>query len=346
MKDVTTIGIDLAKNVFHLHGINASGKEMFKKRVSRGKLMEFVVNLPKCAIAMEACSGANFWGRKFRDCGHEIKVMSPQYVKPYVKTNKNDWRDAEAIAEASTRPTMRFVPIKEVVHQDMQSLHRIRSHYLKQRIATSNHIRGLLGEYGEIIAQTLGAMLKEIPLILGNTENELSIPMKEEISTLYEHLIYLESKVSSLEKRIKKCAKDSEKCTRLMQLKGVGPHTATIMEATFSEPHLFKNGREASAYLGLVPKQNSTGGKDKLQGISKRGDRYVRYLLIHGARAALRVWSTQEIKTPIQKWALELLTRKSFNQVAVALANKNARIMWSLLSSNEGYESKEFKNAN
>ena len=333
--NVKVIGIDLAKNVFQLHGIDEKGKVVLQKKVSRTKLAEVMVNLPPCLIGMEACGGAHYWARKFSSFGHTVKLMSPQYVKPYVKTNKNDAADAEAICEAVTRSNMRFVPIKSEEQQDIQALHRIRSRLVQDRTALANQIRGLLQEYGIVIPQGITHLKKKLPDIIQSSDAWLT-PIRQEIfADLYKQLISMEEKIHAYDTRIHKLCRESEVCQRLIQVPGVGPMTATALVAAIGDAKVFKNGRQMSAWLGLVPRQCSSGGKNILLGISKRGDRYLRSLLIHGARACLRHLCHKV--DALSQWVKKLIQRRGYNKACVALANKNVRIIWALMSHNRQY---------
>lgn len=337
MSDIKTLGIDLAKNIFQLCGVNEAGKIVLTKRLKRKDFSAFIANLPPCLIGMEACGGANYWARKFQTFGHTVKLIAPQFVKPYVKSNKNDQRDAEAICEAVTRPTMRFVPIKQVEHQDMQMLHRIRSQAIKQRTALSNQIRGFLAEYGLVIPKGLSHIRKNLPNILEDAENELTANARELFSEQYEEFKKLDKRVKLYDSKIDEAAKRHEACQRLMEVEGIGPLTATILWSTITDPSLFKNGRGVAAFLGLVPKQRSSGNKTVLLGISKRGDRYLRMLLIHGGRTVIKYAHQQ--KTKRQRLIANKVERSGINRTAVAVANKNARIAWALLSRGEVYRS-------
>jgi transposase len=305
MKDIKVLGIDLAKNVFQVHGVNAAGKGLLRKRLSREKLIEFMTNCSPCLVGIEACGGAHYWARLFTSMGHNVKIMSPQFVKPYVKANKNDAKDAEAIAEAVTRPTMRFVAIKTTEQQDVLLLHRSRELAIKQRTAQSNQIRGYLAEYGIVIAQGLHN-IKKLPEILDGHDDKISAQ-----------------------------AKTDSRCVSIQDIEGVGPITASAIVATIGDPAVFKNGREVSAWLGLVPKQQSSGNKVVLGSITKRGDRYVRMLLIHGARAVIKTCGNKTDNK--SEWVNKKRLRSSYNSVAVALANKNARTIWAMLSTGESY---------
>lgn len=335
MEKVTTIGIDIAKNVFQLHGINDHGKVILNKKLSRAKLKEFMVNLPSCLIGMEACGGANYWARQFQGYGHTVRLMSPQFVKPYVKSNKNDDKDAQAIAEAVRRPTMRFVPIKQVAHQDIQCVHRIRERVVHNRTALSNQMRGLLAEYGVVVAEGIPKLRKELPLILEDATNELTDSGRELFSELLQELKELDKQISEYNRKIQRIYDKDETCQRIGKVEGVGPITATAMIAAVSDPRVFKNGRQLSAWLGLVPRQNSSGGKTVLLGISKRGNTYVRTLLIHGARSVLIKCGNKKDRRSL--WLLKKEKTRGFNRACVALANKNARVIWALMAHKTEY---------
>lgn len=335
MEELTVVGIDLAKEIFHLHGADAKGRKVFSKSIRRGKLAEYIATLPKCLIAMEACGGAHYWARKFRKSGHDVRLISPQFVKPYVKSNKNDPIDAEAITEAAMRPNMRFVPIKQVWHQDMQMLHRIRERLVKQRTAVSNEIRGLLIEYGITIPKGMSQVRDKLPLILGDGDNELSDMGRELICELGEEMRMLGKELDKYEIRIKNIYEGNDRCQRLGEIKGIGPVTATALLYAMSDPHLFKNGREFAAWVGLVPRQRSSGGKQVLLGISKRGDKYLRKLLVHGARAVVRTVGEKNDRR--SRWIRKKKESRGYNRASVALANKTARIAWALMATGERY---------
>lgn len=337
--NITTLGIDIAKNVFHLHGTNAQDKVELKKRMRRKQVLDFVQKLPPCLVGMEACGGSHYWARKFRAYGHTVKLMAPQYVKPYVKTNKNDYNDAEAINEAVSRPSMRFVGIKSIEQQDIQALHRVRSRLMQMRTALSNHIRGLLMEYGIVVEKQIGHLRKGLPLILEDASNELSGDMRALFAELYEELVELDKRIKQKDKAILAVHRESELCQRLGEVEGVGPLTATAFISAVGDAKMFKRGRDCSAWLGLVPRQYSTGGKTILGSISKRGDRYLRTNLIHGARSVI---SNVEGKTDARsRWIQQLKARVGMNKACVALANKNARILWALMTSGDGYRLSE-----
>ncbi len=334
--NITTLGIDLAKNVFQLHGVDAQGKVMLKKKLNRSGLSDFVAKLPNCLIGMEACGSSHYWARKFQSFGHTVKLMSPQFVKPYVKSNKNDEKDAEAICEAVTRPNMRFVQIKQLEQQDMQCLHRIRSQSIKNRTALTNQIRGLLSEYGIIFPKQIQNVKKLLPDIISDQTNALGDYARTLFGELYSDFIMLNNRIKKYDQEIAALSKANKDCQRIEKIPGVGILCATAIVAAISDPTLFKNGRELSAWLGLVPRQSSSGGKQNLLGISKRGDNYLRCLLVHGARAVL--FNSKNKENPTNKWVIALKERKGANKAIVALANKNARIIWALLVKQEEYK--------
>jgi transposase len=286
---VTTIGIDLAKNSVHAFGVDANGETVFSRKLSRGALSAFIAQQPPCRIAMEACGSAHHWARTFQGFGHEVVLIAPQFVKPFVKNNKTDAADAEAICEAAQRPRQRFVPIKSIEQQDIQAIHRMRSQVISQRTALVNQARGLLAEYGIVMPQGRAAAMRRLPEILEDAENRLSERFRAELHGLLEELRHLDARVTHDDTQIQSIADASESVQLLRTIPGVGPLVATALIATLGENWgLFANGRALAACLGLVPRQHSTGGKPRLLGISKRGDVYLRQLLIHGARAMMR----------------------------------------------------------
>lgn len=332
---VKMMGIDIAKNNFQLHGVDDTGKAVLKKRLTREKLAAFASNLPHCMIVMESCGGANYWARVFIRYGHSVKLISPQFVKPFVKTNKNDANDAEAIVEAASRPSMNYVPLKQVEQQDIQSIHRVRSRVVRNRTAIINEIRGLCLEYGVAIIPGASKIKRSLCHIISDNSNELTAMSRECMQDLYDELIEIEARLKRLEKKIHLICKQNETCQRLLSVPGVGKLTATAMIAAVPNASVFKNGRQMSAWLGLVPRQSSSGDKQTLLGISKRGDRYLRTLLIHGARAALSHY--KNLDNDYGRWLMSKKETLSFNKAAVALANKNARIIWSLINSGEEF---------
>lgn len=336
MTNITLLGIDIAKNVFQLHGVDKTGRAILQKKIYRHELTSFIAQLPVCIIAMEACRGAHYWARRFQLLGHQVKLISPQYVKPFVKTNKNDMRDAQAITEAASRPQMHFVSIKQVMQQDIQSLHRIRQRTIVNRTALANQVRGLLSEYGIIVNQGIAQLRMRLPLILEDASNELTAIMRELCTELYEELLLLDKKVSAYDKRIENIVNHYTPCQELMKIEGIGPLSATALLILLSDHGVYKNGRHFAAFLGLVPRQHSTGGKQRLLGISKRGDKYLRMLLIHGARSVMQqVGKKTDGKS---RWLKELKERRGYNKASVALANKNARIAWALVANGSQYQ--------
>lgn len=335
MKKISTLGIDLAKNVFQLHGVDSLGKTVIRKSVRRSQLIEFIAKLPVCLIGMEACSGSSYWARKFNKMGHTAKLMSPQFVKPYVKSNKNDRNDAEAICEAVARPNMRFVSIKQIWQQDIQCLHRVRQRLIKNRTALVNEIRGLLNEYGIIIPMNIQNIAKHLPFILEDASNELTELSRDIFQKLYEEYKIINERVEDYDLKIKEISESNEICCRLQKIEGVGPLTSTAIISAVGDAKVFKNGRQMAAWLGLVPRQNSSGGKSVLLGISKRGDTYLRSLLVHGARSTVRYAKN---KTDSRShWIKEKETTRGYNKATVAVANKNARIIWALMVNGSQY---------
>lgn len=334
MKDIKVLGIDLAKNVFQLHGTNAKGECVLRKRLSREKLAEFVAQINPCTIGIEACMSAHYWARVFQNMGHTVKMMPPQFVKPYVISNKNDRNDAKGIAEAVTRPDMKFVAVKNIEQQDILLLHRARELVVKQRTAQANQIRGLLMEYGIIIPQGI-YKIKMLLDILEVNKEKLTMRSVAIFTQLYEQFKMYDGQVKIYDKQIEKIAEQDSVCKEIMKIDGIGPITASAIKATVGDAKTFKNGREMSAWLGLVPKQNSSGNKVRLFGISKRGDSYVRKLLMHGARSVVNICDKREDKKSI--WIADKKVRRGYNKAAVALANKNARVIWAIMATGECY---------
>jgi transposase len=335
--NITTIGIDLAKNVFQVHGVDERGKGGLKKQLKRAQVLPFFANHPPCLIGMEACGSAHYWARKLKELGHTVKLMAPQFVKPYVKTNKNDAADAEAICEAVSRPSMRFVPVKTGEQQAVLSLHRARQGFVKGRTAQANQIRGLLAEYGIVIPVGINNIAKRLPDILEDGENDLPGVFRQLLQRLGDHLKELDRQVDELSGQIQLWHKENELSLKLADIPGIGPITASALVASIGDAKSFENGRQLAAWLGLVPRQHSTGGKQTLLGISKRGDTYLRTLLIHGARAVIRV--SEHKREQANDWLNQLVVRRNKNIAAVALANKNARVVWALLAHERKFRS-------
>jgi transposase len=328
--NIKRIGIDLAKQVFQVHGVDYQGKVVLRKQLRRNQVLAFFSKLPPCLIGMEACGGSHYWARELQKQEHTVKLMAPQFVKPYVKSNKNDANDAEAICEAVSRPTMRFVAIKTTAQQDLQSVHRIRTVLVQQRTAKVNHIRGLLAEYGIIVARRVETLRTALPRLLEDAETGLSFDFRVLLQELQQDLAGLDDRVGEMDKKIRLQADNNAAAKRLQQIPGIGPITATALVCAIGDGKQFKRGRDLAAWLGLTPRQHSTGGKERLLGISKRGDTYLRTLLIHGARAVLKVSTKKD--DPRSCWIQSLCSRRNKNIAAVALANKNARIVWALLT--------------
>lgn len=334
--NITTIGVDLAKTVFQVHGIDARGKAALRKQLKRTEFIKFFVNLPSCLVGMEACGSAHFWARKLLELGHTVKLMAPQFVKPYVKTNKNDARDAEAICEAVARPNMRFVPIKNLEQQGLLGLHRARQGFVKARTAQSNQLRGLLAELGIVMPQGIRYLEQKMPDILEDGENGLPGISRECFARLFGHFRELDRHVCEIDGQIKAWHKESSASQRLAAIPGIGPLTASALIGSVGDAQTFKSGRQFAAWLGLVPRQDSSGGKERLLGISKRGDTYLRTLMVHGARSAMLALKRRAGSGA--SWAERLAVRRNPNIAAVALANKNARIVWALLAHQREYQ--------
>ena len=331
--EIRTIGIDLGKTVFHFVAVNARGQVVVRKKGSRTQLLRFTSNLPECLIGMEACGGSHFLGRALREQGHDVRLMPAQYVKPYVKTNKNDYIDAEACSEAVTRPTMRFVPIKTAEQQAAVLLHRCRERLVRQRTMLVNALRGHLAEFGIIAPQGLRNVGQLIAIVRDENDARLPDLGRQVLQVIATQLEQLGVAVAALEKQLMDWHKASPVSQRLASIPGIGPIIATAIAATVVDPIAFRSGREFAAWLGLVPRQNSTGGKTRLGGISKRGNRYLRRLLINGASANL----LRSKATNADPWVMGLRRRRPSLVVAVALANKTARIAWAVMQRQENY---------
>lgn len=326
MEKITTVGIDLAKNVFSLYGVDDAGRTVLRRTVRRDRLVETVAALPPCLIGMEACSGAHEWGRRFQQHGHAVKLMAPKFVAPYRKSDKNDGNDAEAVCEAVTRPNMRFVPVKSVEQQALLVLHRVRQGFVVERTAIINRLRGLLTEFGVVLALRSVTVRREA----AQAAEALPELARGAIGDLLEQLRLLDERVGAYDKEIEAQARLSEPARRLMKIRGIGAITALAIVATVGNAREFKNGRQFAAWIGLVPGQYSTGGKPRLGHISKRGDAYLRNLLVQGARSVLQTATAHQDR--MSRWALELQARRGYYRTLVAIANKNARIAWALLA--------------
>ncbi len=336
--ELIRVGVDLAKNVFQVHGVDQAEQPVWQRRLSRPRWLEMVMKTvePGCEIGMEACTGAHHWARQLQARGYTVKLIAPQFVKPYVKSNKNDARDAEAICEAMSRPNMRFVSIKTIEQQDIQAIHRIRSELISHRNAKANQIRGLVAEYGLVAPIQLVALRRAVPDWLEDAENGLSVLFRRLLEGLWKDLKQLELRLTELDHEINAIANNNPDAKRLQQLRGVGPMTATALVAAVGNANQFANGRQMAASLGLTPRQHSSGDKDRLLGISKRGDVHLRTLLIHGARVVIQMAKHRD--DPLSRWLNGLLQRRHPNVVAVALANKTARMAWAMLRNGTDYE--------
>lgn len=333
---VVRIGLDLAKYVFEVHGVDAHGKATMRKTLRRAAVTAFFANLPPCLVGMEASNGAHYWARVLTDLGHEVRLISPQFVTPYVKSNKNDRNDAEAICEAVSRPSMRFVPPKSVDQLAVQAVHRIRRRLVADRVRLVNQIRGLLSEHGIVIARDITQLRRSLADIVGNIDDGLSDLVRSLMRDLQAEMAELDVRRSPLTSGYARSSAIASSASGSGRLKALALVTATALIAAVGDKTSFKNGRQFAAWLGLVPKQQSSGGRARLFGISKRGDRYLRTLLIHGARAALgRAGGKQD---PRSLWLGKLRQRRHPNIAAVALANMNARIVWAMLSGDTLYE--------
>ena len=337
MAKVTRIGLDIAKNVFEVHGVNQAGTAVLRRTIARGKLREFFAKLPPCLVGMEACGSAHYWARELGKLGHQVRLMAAQFVNAYRKSGKNDANDAMAICEAVGRPNMRFVPIKSEEQQALLMVHRARDLMVQSRTAQVNQIRGLLGEFGVVVAQGVDRLQRALPDILEDAENGLPYLARQTLSTLVEQLHYLNEQVQHYDRQIGQLARQSEVVQRLMRMPGVGPITATAFAAAVGNAREFANGRQFAAWLGLTPRQHSSGGKTWLGSITKRGDVYLRRLLVHGARAVLR--TAAERADTKSRWAKRLQARRGANIAAVALAAKHARIIWALLAKGVDFQS-------
>lgn len=329
MEQITTVGIDLAKNVFSLHGVDANGKVGLRRTVRRGELVQVVVALPPCVIGMEACSGAHAWARQFERFGHRVKLMAPKFVIPYRKSGKNDGNDAEAICEAVTRPNMRFVPVKSEEQQALLALHRVRRGWIEERTATINRIRAVLSEFGVVLPNRAPHVRRDAV----RTSEGLPLPAQRALADLREHLRQLDERITAYDRELEAQANACEPARRLMGIRGVGPLTALAIVATVGNAHDFQSGRQFAAWIGLTPNQHSSGGHNRLGHITRRGDAYLRCLLVQGARSVLNTAARHTDRR--SRWVLALQSRRGYHKTLIAIAAKNARIAWALLSKNQ-----------
>jgi transposase len=333
MKQVTTIGLDIAKSVFQIHGVDATGKVVLRKKLTRSRMLEFFGKLPKCLVGIEACASSHYWARELIALGHEVKLMPAQYVKPYVKRGKNDAADAEAICEAVTRPTMRFVGVKTPEQQSIMMLHRVRLILTHQRTQLSNALRSHLAEFGIVSPIGREGLDRLLAIVTDTDDRRVPAEARASLTMLAVQLAGVKVQILDNDRQIIASARATE-VRRLMEIPGVGPVLASAFVATVADPAMFKSGRNLAAWIGLVPRQNSSGGKERLGGISKAGHRYLRQMLVVGAMAVIRHAERNAARRP---WLAQLLARRKIKVAAVALANKTARIVWVLMSSGERY---------
>ncbi|MCB1808544.1 MAG: IS110 family transposase [Candidatus Competibacteraceae bacterium] len=336
MQEITTVGLDLAKQVFHLVGCNQHGKEVSKKMLRRQHVLTYFASLPACLIGLEACAGAHDWARKLQALGHEVRLIAAQHVKAYLRGNKNDFNDARAIAEAVVRPGMRFVAIKTVEQQDLQALHRLRQARIAERTALCNQLRGLLAEYGIVLTQGVACLRKTLPTLLEETENALSNRLRSWLARAYQQLCEVDEHIEYYNAQLKRHAHTQPAVKRLQTAPGFGPVVASVFYGMVGNGQAYRRGRDVAAALGLVPKQHSSGGKSVLLGISKRGDGYLRSLLVHAARAVIRQSARKTDR--LNNWINRLKVKRGMHKTIVALANKLARIGWALLRHDTVYQ--------
>jgi len=332
---VTTVGIDLAKDIFRVHGCDARGRTVVGKSFTRQALRMFMAKVPPCLVGMEACHTAHYWAHELQAFGHQVKLMAPRFIRPYVKNNKNDTRDAEAICEAVTRPTMRFVPIKSRAQLDVQAVHRVRQQVVRERAALANQLRAFLAEHGVVIRKGFAAVRRALPEIIDDGDNGLSGLMRELLRDLYERFKLAEQRLGRYDELVTKVVSQDERCQRLAQLPGVGPLTATAVVASVGNAREFRSGRELAAFFGLVPRHRASGSRTVMLPIAKRCDHYLRTLMVQGARSSLRYIERRQ--DPRGVWANRLRLKRGSYIAAVAIANKNARVMWALLTRGESY---------
>ena len=334
MTSVATIGLDIAKSVFQVHGVDAAGQVVVRQRLARRRIPAFFEKLAPCLVGMEACSSSHYWARELMARGHQVRLMPAQYVKPYVKRGKNDAADAEAICEAVTRPTMRFVPVKTPEQQSVMMLHRVRLMLNRQRTQLSNSIRAHLSEFGIVAPIGRRGLDQLLGVVADEKDTHVPADARLCLQMLAAQLAVVKDQILENDRRVLASARATGLGRRLMEIPGVGPLLASALPATISDPAAFKTGRDLAAWIGLVPKQNSSGGKERLGSISKAGNRYLRQMLVVGAMAVIRYAERHGTRRP---WLVQLLQRRTTKVVAVALANKTARIIWALMTSGERY---------
>lgn len=332
---IATLGIDIGKTWFHVIGLDAAGKPVFREKLNRQKLMKFMSTCQQCLVGMEACAGAQHLARRFLNSGHDVKLIAPRFVKAYLKSNKNDFNDAAAIAEAVQRPTMRFVSVRSIEQVDLQAIHRVRDQLIRERTAVINQVRAFLLEYGLAVAVGRSALLKQLPAILEDAENAVSHVMRALLSQLQLRLKRIQDEIDEITAQIERISSSDSHCRRLRTIPGVGPLVATALIAAVGNGSQFRRSRDLAAWIGLVPRQHSTGGRSRLLGISKRGNHYLRRLLIHGARSVIQ--NVDRHAHRFGSWLTQLEQRVHGNVAAVSLANKLARIAWAVLRRAEPY---------
>lgn len=326
------IGFDLAKSLFQVHGVDEHDQPVLRRQLKRSQVLEFFARLEPCLVGMEACASAHYWGRKLVALGHTVRLIAPKYVKAYVKTNKNDARDAEAICEALLRPSMRFVALKSAEQQALLALHRLRQGLIDARTALVNQLRGLLGEFGVVVAAGRRRFEQALPRLIAQDSAEVPALLRESLEPMRLQLLGLNEQIARLEARIGAWHRQSEASARAAEVPGVGVLTASAAVATIGDPHVFDSGRGFAAWLGMTPGQHGTGGKQRLLGITKRGDSYLRKLFIHGARSVVAAH-----RSGTDPWLDGLLARRPKNVAVVAVAHRNARVVWALLASGARY---------
>lgn len=336
MKLIKTLGIDLAKNTFSLVGMNEHGKVILRKTLSRRKLLPYIAQLHPCSIAMEACSGAHYWAREFKSIGHQVAIIAAKFIEPFRTGGKNDNNDAEAICEAAMRPNIWHVPIKTVEQQAVMTLHRVRQGLIRERTAMINQLRGLLSEFGIVMTKGRYALQNEIQDILEDAQNGLPHLARKMIDNLWQRIKQANEQILEYDRALAQQVREDKTAQRLMTIPGVGEQVATAMSANVPDPRLFKNSRQFCAWLGLVPRQFTTGGKIRLGRITKRGDKYMRMCLIHGARAVMA--NLRDKQDKVSRWIRELIERRGYLRAAVALAARNARLIWTLMIKREEYK--------
>lgn len=336
MNEITTIGLDLAKNVFHVVCCDKDGKIIRKKMLKRSQVSNYFANLAECLVGMEACGSANYWARTLEGLGHQVKLIPPQYVKAFVRGNKNDYNDALAIAEAVTQPEMRFVAIKTPEQQDVQAVYRLRERRIADRTALCNQLRGLLAEYGLVLPKGIAVIRKQLPALLEDAENGLSDRFRRLLAQSYQQLRELDQHINFYTQEMVQESQQSDACQRLQTIPGFGPIVAAVFHSVVGDGKAYRRGRDVSASIGLVPRQHSSGGKEVLLGISKRGDRHLRSLMIHGARAVVIQAATKDDR--LSRWINKVRAARGYNKATVALANKMARIGWAVLAHNSVYQ--------